>query len=212
MRRLPYYVRYTVILKSGEVCPRIFYVPPDQLEYRMSKALSEFIIGNSICIRCQQRISDFEKHIACTKSEFQFSDVEPILPASLQKPFGELLKNEAQRIKAYNRIQQLKKAGGTHNREQLMKLRGYQEDRCYYCFESLISIEGRFIANRDHFLAVAKGGGNEISNIVYACRKCNVDKGACDGKKFRSAMARRASPEVKIGLRRIQRTVSEGEF
>lgn len=54
---------------------------------------------------------------------------------------------------------------------------------CQYCKCKTILLKDeknrkftRYIATRDHLYPICKGGTWEESNIVLACRKCNMDK------------------------------------
>lgn len=41
------------------------------------------------------------------------------------------------------------------------------------------------LCSRDHLRSKAGGGGDYLHNLVIACRKCNLDKGARDLVEFR---------------------------
>jgi HNH endonuclease len=60
----------------------------------------------------------------------------------------------------------------------LARLLEIQRRRCFYCKEK-ISL-GKFAESRatvDHFFPLGKGGRNNLSNVVLACRSCNEEKG-----------------------------------
>ena len=46
-------------------------------------------------------------------------------------------------------------------------------ERCFWC-DDLLTI---YTASRDHVIPRSKGGSNKRSNLVWACRDCNVTKG-----------------------------------
>ena len=50
-----------------------------------------------------------------------------------------------------------------------------QEGCCYWCGSPLGGV-----AHRDHVQPLARGGLNDVSNLVMACPPCNLDKGAAD--------------------------------
>jgi excisionase family DNA binding protein len=47
--------------------------------------------------------------------------------------------------------------------------------RCHYCQEALHPLRNFTV---DHVIPVARGGSNDRSNLVAACRRCNISKGA----------------------------------
>jgi 5-methylcytosine-specific restriction endonuclease McrA len=68
-----------------------------------------------------------------------------------------------------------KSAGGVFTSGQIEALRIKQRSLCAGCGVKL----GRSF-HRDHIIALANGGSNDISNIQLLCRPCNLDKGALD--------------------------------
>jgi 5-methylcytosine-specific restriction endonuclease McrA len=75
---------------------------------------------------------------------------------------------------------------------------------CHYCGEAIYSKH----ITKDHKIPVSKGGTDEASNIVPACRACNTDKGDSDyleyiTKRLKSGrlsmVARKAFEEIKKG-------------
>jgi hypothetical protein len=48
---------------------------------------------------------------------------------------------------------------------------------CFYCSISLRDERGRWRGTRDHLTPIAKGGTDNIDNIVAACWPCNKRKG-----------------------------------
>lgn len=71
-------------------------------------------------------------------------------------------------------------AGGVHTEDELLLLRLIQERNCYYCEMSF----GDTPVEKDHRFPLIKGGTNDASNIVYACRTCNRDKGGKSATEF----------------------------
>ena len=51
-----------------------------------------------------------------------------------------------------------------------------QNGLCFYCGEKPRQERGR-IATMDHFIPHAKGGGDRMDNLVYACQRCDSKKG-----------------------------------
>lgn len=76
---------------------------------------------------------------------------------------------------------------------QLLK----QESCCFWCG---LSLEG--VAHRDHVQPLARGGLNHVSNLVWACPPCNLDKSASEPKSW-IRNTTRISEERKLMLERI---------
>lgn len=55
--------------------------------------------------------------------------------------------------------------------------------KCYYC-ESKINQKEKNSFHIDHYIPIAKGGTNEISNLVISCPTCNMSKGAKMPEEF----------------------------
>lgn len=69
---------------------------------------------------------------------------------------------------------------GDHTyKEWLAQLRAFGH-RCAYCRARLT----RTTRSRDHAIPLSRGGSNDISNIVPACRSCNSRKGARTAHEF----------------------------
>lgn len=63
------------------------------------------------------------------------------------------------------------------------------QGRCAYCKNRMIREHGfKASFTIDHVLAVSRGGGNEIDNLVGACRNCNIKKNAKDLQRFLQEM------------------------
>lgn len=64
-------------------------------------------------------------------------------------------------------------AEGSHTlSEWRAKVKAY-EGRCHWCHET---IQGK--PTKDHLIPLAKGGADDIGNVVPACLRCNASKGA----------------------------------
>lgn len=72
-----------------------------------------------------------------------------------------------------NRRAKQKDARGEHSKEDIIKLGESQGWRCWWCQEPCAE---RF--HVDHRVPTAKGGTNDIGNLVIACPFCNQSKGA----------------------------------
>lgn len=52
--------------------------------------------------------------------------------------------------------------------------------KCVYCEQSM----GKVQLTIDHWIPLERGGKNDTSNYLSACRKCNKDKGGMDPKEW----------------------------
>jgi 5-methylcytosine-specific restriction endonuclease McrA len=80
---------------------------------------------------------------------------------------------ERARSKASNfaRRARIKGASGTHTGTEIRSLVASYLGRCAYCFDAKAE-------HIDHVVPVAKGGTNDIGNLVPACARCNLSKGS----------------------------------
>ncbi len=83
-------------------------------------------------------------------------------------------KNPEVKRAAYNSRRARKKAAvGSHTAQDLRAIYNSQGGCCFYCGRGPIPRrEGHF----DHFIPLARGGGNGPQNIVFACEPCNRAK------------------------------------
>ena len=70
----------------------------------------------------------------------------------------------------HKRKAQKKAIGGAYTAQQIQEQYQRQKSRCYYCKVRL----GNY--HVDHVIPLARGGSNDISNIVLACPLCNMHK------------------------------------
>jgi len=71
---------------------------------------------------------------------------------------------------SYKRRQTIKENGGTITLDQIKDLLVIQKNECYWCDKEMAKY------TLDHFEPLSKGGVNDISNIVLACKSCNSSK------------------------------------
>lgn len=71
-------------------------------------------------------------------------------------------------------------ADGECSANELLLLRLMQERKCYYCEKNFSDAA----VEKDHRIPLIRGGSNDASNIVYACRACNRDKGGKTATDF----------------------------
>lgn len=75
-------------------------------------------------------------------------------------------------------------APGHHTNEEWLAVLEAHGGRCHYCGVLLT----RYTRTRDHVIALANGGSNDISNIVPACKSCNFKKRTLTGDEFKARM------------------------
>ena len=80
----------------------------------------------------------------------------------------ELIKARSHRRRACK-----KNAEGTHTSEDVRLQYNSQKGKCWHC-----GVELNGVYHVDHLIPLAKGGTNAANNIVCACAKCNLSKGA----------------------------------
>ena len=69
----------------------------------------------------------------------------------------------------------------TQNRRRQIKREMREKDaRCFYCatFVTAWRFEQDHFATLDHLWPKCRGGGDNLGNLVLACRKCNEKKAA----------------------------------
>jgi len=202
MHRLPYEMNCILLGRPSEFC----LAASTPAAFGMSEELASFISVRGTCARCCAPVGAVERHVTCTSRTLrrpirvEFGEEELL-------EFFELLHRESARRKAFKRRSQLSSTKERHTRSQLLALLALQEERCYFCFQPLHTPAGRFVGRKDHFIALANGGGDGIENIVYACPKCNSLKGAQNGPEFRGKKLRAAKGAAKVGLKRIHLAV-----
>jgi 5-methylcytosine-specific restriction endonuclease McrA len=76
----------------------------------------------------------------------------------------------------HNRRARIKGNGGSHTVQDIQEQLKRQKHKCYYCSAKFKMKDNNYIYHIDHVIPVAKGGSNDMSNIVLACPKCNQTK------------------------------------
>jgi len=76
------------------------------------------------------------------------------------------------------------------DKDQLLR----QEGCCFWCGSPLNGV-----AHRDHVEPLARGGANNVSNLVMACPPCNLDKSASEPQRWLNSTSR-VSAERKAVL------------
>lgn len=71
-----------------------------------------------------------------------------------------------------NREAAIRAAKGSITEKEISFLLNFQNNLCFYCENPLKEY------HVDHFIAISKGGDNNIENIVIACPTCNLRKQA----------------------------------
>lgn len=84
------------------------------------------------------------------------------------------MRGRSERIKKYS-------TQGSHSEEQWMQVLRNQAWCCYYCEREMTELTW----TRDHVVPLSNGGSDDISNIVAACRTCNIRKGTMTASAFK---------------------------
>lgn len=71
-----------------------------------------------------------------------------------------------------------KGATGTHTRAEWEEKKDAHQQRCGYCGQQKKLL-------KDHDVPLARGGSNNITNIIPACARCNSQKRALTGNEYR---------------------------
>jgi len=83
--------------------------------------------------------------------------------------------------KAYKRYQEIRNLyitstkDGSINPTSIKKLREQQNNLCKYCYTFLDMLPSRKI-QLDHVIPLSKNGKHIISNVVWSCQRCNLQK------------------------------------
>jgi len=101
---------------------------------------------------------------------FRTSRGPGILCPTCREPFKKAGAKERRRIREFM-------MRGSHTETEWMFQIERQMGLCFYCSISLRDERGRWRGTRDHLTPIAKGGTDNIDNIVAACWPCNKKKG-----------------------------------
>jgi 5-methylcytosine-specific restriction endonuclease McrA len=85
--------------------------------------------------------------------------------------------------------------GGSHTLEELTEKFAELGNACYYC-----GCDGKLTI--DHDIPLARGGSDNIENILPACRPCNSRKKARTTQEFLEYLERRKSRNMSAGEER----------
>jgi 5-methylcytosine-specific restriction endonuclease McrA len=195
-----------------------FDLVPESLEscFGMTSELMMFLSKHAECAHCGEIANEFSDHMNCG---FQIvRGKRRSLPARLfvhgkyADTLYELRSKENIKRKTFQRKQRVRAAQGEYTREEILTLRQLQEDKCFYCFATLLgpSLQVNYpgdpvTCHIDHFVSLLDGGTNYISNVVLACPRCNDRKGVSDGIDFMLYGVGALNRQDRVGLRRIHR-------
>lgn len=81
------------------------------------------------------------------------------------------------RVRSHNAKRKglLQASDGHYTQEDIIGLREQQKGLCAYC-QCQMAVTGRLRETIDHIIPISKGGSNDLTNIVLACRECNLSK------------------------------------
>lgn len=92
---------------------------------------------------------------------------------------------------ARRRIKQLRRIGVPQSWRRIIAKA--QKWKCYYCGDQMHkkqrSDNDPKVVTLDHKTPLAQGGDNRKTNLVAACRGCNLDKGNMDEQTFLEVIA-----------------------
>lgn len=104
----------------------------------------------------------------------EWRKVHPKEAAEIKKRWMQKHPEMEKAIRVNKRIRRRKRetlALGNFTAKDLIRLKHYQKDKCYWCKTAL---NGKY--HVDHIWPLAKGGSNESRNICLACPPCNLSK------------------------------------
>lgn len=102
--------------------------------------------------------------------------------ATLLKKVSEYKKTNNGKISTHSstnkrRSQKLEKEDGSVTKYSLDILLLVQGSTCFYCKKDLDFSIGRGV-HLDHYIPLSKGGTHSITNVVWSCSTCNLQKGS----------------------------------
>lgn len=182
----------------------------------MTDAMAEFLNAHAECAHCHQPVTHLEAHMNCgsitVRGKRKPAAARVRVPDQYCGALLNLDMKERVNQRAFLRKWREQSASGSYTRNEIMVLRRLQEDRCFYCFASLLGPGGGIngpvepvTCHKDHFVALCDGGSNSISNIVLACPRCNDSKGAEDGLNFMLYGVGPLNRTARAGVRRIHK-------
>lgn len=180
--RLPWEIQYyfypdgdvDILVRSAEVEPGS----------GIDSEFGAFVLAHATCAICGEKVSDFDKHIACLKSNKRAFIAKLRMPKEHSDYIQKVWLEDRRRANNERRKYRLSIAGGSHTHEELRRVFEIQQGHCFYCYCELMFNGDPAEVHRDHFIPVALGGGDGIDNIVLACSRCNHDKGIQPGPMY----------------------------
>lgn len=162
----------------------IVFREPEPIGFNLSEHFLTYVLKNAICTRCLEIIGDTTHLRTCdnpARGEASWSRSRTgwcFMPSAEEAEFRRRWNRERTRFRENDRKYRLRRIPEP-SQELLAELRNQQGNRCYYC---LVEFDGT--PHLDHFKSVATGGSNSIFNLVYACERCNKEKGTENGDLF----------------------------
>ncbi|MCK4785728.1 MAG: HNH endonuclease [Desulfobacteraceae bacterium] len=111
------------------------------------------------------------------------------LPSELNRRNEEELLYWQHAFRYESRKERLRRSGGSFTREEFIAKCEECDWKCAYCGCEL----NETTVQRDHLTPLSRGGSNDISNIVPACRDCNNSKYAKSLWQWRRDLKRKQS-------------------
>ena len=84
--------------------------------------------------------------------------------------------------------------------------------QCFYCKKRMdLHFENEFSFTIDHTIPKAKSGKDEINNLEFVCRTCNLLKGDRDAEKYENTMGWLIARKQKREYWKARRATKKGE-
>lgn len=193
----------------GEITVYVGYANPAADHLQISVSIEAMLLMFGRCGFCGKKFDRFSEHRPCMfdrDGEWR-GCIPAVIPISLFEHVNKERRREGLRDKSREqntvRKAKLDAIGEKHTKAEIAALFELQRGHCYYCFAHLRDVTGKPSYTKDHFVAVMRGGGNGIHNIVLACRPCNTSKIDKDAVRFRAKALREAPAEDKIELKAL---------
>jgi len=150
----------TISVANCENCGKSFEMFPD---VHLSKYCSH---------QCTGKVSAIKRrtHVACSVCGDVFFTANPHLDICKKCAYRKRIKRTVKR-NARRKALRRGALGPTHTEVEWESLLSEYGNMCAYCRKSASE-------HRDHVMPIALGGGDSIGNILPACAKCNLQKGA----------------------------------
>ena len=124
---------------------------------------------------------DNKEKLLQQKKEYYLKNQEKIKEQKrIQRQNPTLEQIEKERIRGRIRSAKRRQITGSHlSIKTIRNLLEQYKYKCYYC-NTNINHKEKNSYHIDHYIPIAKGGTNDVENLVISCPTCNMSKGAKD--------------------------------